>query len=98
MQRILGEEGIQLLTSTEAVEVRGRSGEQVNVTVRTRAGERGIEGSDILVATGRVPNTAGIRLDDTSGRPIWARRSRRSALIARHRCPVLRSRRAQRDR
>ena len=32
---------------------------------RTPAGEQEIEGSDILVATGRVPNTAGIGLDET---------------------------------
>jgi len=31
---------------------------------RTPAGEQEIEGSDILVATGRVPNTAGIGLDE----------------------------------
>jgi pyruvate/2-oxoglutarate dehydrogenase complex dihydrolipoamide dehydrogenase (E3) component len=31
--------------------------------VRTAAGEQTIEGSDILVATGRIPNTAGIGLD-----------------------------------
>jgi pyruvate/2-oxoglutarate dehydrogenase complex dihydrolipoamide dehydrogenase (E3) component len=44
--------------------VRGRSGEQVNVVARTPAGVQEIEGSDILVATGRVPNTAGIGLDE----------------------------------
>jgi pyruvate/2-oxoglutarate dehydrogenase complex dihydrolipoamide dehydrogenase (E3) component len=65
MQRILSEEGVQFLTSAEALGVRGRSGEQVNVTVRTPAGEQEIEGSDILVAAGRVPNTAGIGLDET---------------------------------
>jgi pyruvate/2-oxoglutarate dehydrogenase complex dihydrolipoamide dehydrogenase (E3) component len=65
VQRILGEEGVQFLTSAEPLGVRGRSGEQVNVTVRTPAGEHEIEGSDILVAAGRVPNTAGIGLDET---------------------------------
>ena len=44
--------------------MRGRSGEQVNVVARTSAGVQEIEGSDILVATGRVPNTAGIGLDE----------------------------------
>jgi pyruvate/2-oxoglutarate dehydrogenase complex dihydrolipoamide dehydrogenase (E3) component len=44
--------------------VRGRSGEQVNVVARTSAGVQEIEGSDILVAIGRVPNTAGIGLDE----------------------------------
>ena len=65
MQRILGAEGIDFLTSTEALAVRGRSGEQVNVMMKTLDGEREIEGSDILVAAGRIPNTAGIGLDET---------------------------------
>jgi len=65
MQRILSEEGVQFLTSAEALAVRGWSGEQVNVTMRTPAGEHEIEGSDILVAAGRVPNTAGIGLGKT---------------------------------
>src|SRR6266446_5415115 len=64
MQRILSNEGVQFLTAAEVLGVRGRSGEQVGVTVRTPSGEREIEGSDILVATGRVPNTAGIGLDE----------------------------------
>ena len=64
MQRILGGEGVQFLTSTEILAVRGRSGEQVELTVRTPAGEQQIDGSDILVAAGRVPNTAGIGLDE----------------------------------
>jgi pyruvate/2-oxoglutarate dehydrogenase complex dihydrolipoamide dehydrogenase (E3) component len=64
LQRILGNEGIQFLTETEVVGVRGRSGQQLGVTVRTPSGEQQIEGSDILVATGRVPNTAGIGLDE----------------------------------
>ena len=64
MQRILGNEGVQFLTAAAVLSVRGRSGEQVNVVARTPAGEQQIEGSDILVATGRVPNTAGIGLDE----------------------------------
>jgi pyruvate/2-oxoglutarate dehydrogenase complex dihydrolipoamide dehydrogenase (E3) component len=62
--RFLSNEGIQFLTETEVVAARGRSGEQVGVKVRAPSGEREIEGSDILVATGRVPNTAGIGLDE----------------------------------
>jgi pyruvate/2-oxoglutarate dehydrogenase complex dihydrolipoamide dehydrogenase (E3) component len=64
MQRILGVEGIQLLTSTELLRVRGRSGEQVNVELRTPAGVQEIEGSDLLIAAGRIPNTGGIGLDE----------------------------------
>jgi pyruvate/2-oxoglutarate dehydrogenase complex dihydrolipoamide dehydrogenase (E3) component len=64
MQRILSDEGMRFLLAAETRNVNGRSGEVVSVTVRTSAGEQTIEGSDILVATGRVPNTAGIGLEE----------------------------------
>src|ERR1700756_1915990 len=59
VQRILSDEGIGFLTATTTLNVSGRSGEQVSLTLRTSSGERLIEGSDILVAAGRVPNTPG---------------------------------------
>ena len=65
MQRILSDEGIQILVAAETLNVHGRSGKQVSVAVRTASGEQMIEGSDILVATGRIPNTAGIGLEET---------------------------------
>ena len=43
--------------------VHGLSGDAVAVTIETADGERRIEGSDLLVAIGRVPNTADIGLD-----------------------------------
>jgi pyruvate/2-oxoglutarate dehydrogenase complex dihydrolipoamide dehydrogenase (E3) component len=71
MQRILSEEGIKVLVEAELLQVRGQSGERVDLVVRTASGEQNIGGSDILVAAGRVPNTtgiglkeAGVRLDD----------------------------------
>ncbi|MDR6293453.1 pyruvate/2-oxoglutarate dehydrogenase complex dihydrolipoamide dehydrogenase (E3) component [Inquilinus ginsengisoli] len=64
MHRILSGEGIRFLVGAEALAVRGRSGQEVAVTVRTAAGEETITGSDILVAAGRVPNTAGIGLEE----------------------------------
>ena len=63
LARILGAEGIQFIVAAEISHVRGRSGEEVAVSVRTTAGMRTIEGSDILTATGRIPNTDGIALD-----------------------------------
>ena len=36
----------------------------MSLVVRTTSGEQKIEGSDILVATGRIPNTAGIGLEE----------------------------------
>src|SRR5262245_22322893 len=60
---LFADEGIDVLLSAEALQVEGGSGERVRLRVRTPQGERLLEGSDILVATGRTPNTAGIGLD-----------------------------------
>jgi pyruvate/2-oxoglutarate dehydrogenase complex dihydrolipoamide dehydrogenase (E3) component len=64
MRRILSDEGIQFLVEAELLQVRGRSGDKVTLTVRTPSGEQHINGSDILVAVGRIPNTAGIGLEE----------------------------------
>ena len=58
VQRILREEGIQFLFQAQTLNVQGRSGDSVGLTVRTPSGEQKIEGSDVFVAAGRVPNTA----------------------------------------
>jgi pyruvate/2-oxoglutarate dehydrogenase complex dihydrolipoamide dehydrogenase (E3) component len=63
VQRILSDEGIQFLVGAETLDAHGRSGEEVILRVRASSGEEQIAGSDILVATGRVPNTAGIGLE-----------------------------------
>ena len=61
--RILSEEGIECFVSTELLKASGQSGNAVSIAVRANSSERKIEGSHILVAAGRVPNTAGIGLD-----------------------------------
>lgn len=63
VRRMLVDEGIDILESAVPVEVSGRSGDEVAVTVATPSGDHVIDGTDILVATGRVPNTARIGLD-----------------------------------
>ncbi|ALL68283.1 FAD-dependent NAD(P)-disulfide oxidoreductase [Paraburkholderia caribensis MBA4] len=65
MQRIVAAEDIGVVLGAELVKVSGRSGDKVTLTVQTSGGERFIEGSDLLVATGRIPNTAGIGLEKT---------------------------------
>jgi pyruvate/2-oxoglutarate dehydrogenase complex dihydrolipoamide dehydrogenase (E3) component len=65
MRRILSSEGIQVLVEAELLRVSGRSGDKVSVVVRTLSGEQHIDGSNILVAAGRIPNTAGIGLKET---------------------------------
>jgi pyruvate/2-oxoglutarate dehydrogenase complex dihydrolipoamide dehydrogenase (E3) component len=64
MRRILSDEGMRVLLEAQLLEVRGRSGDKVTIIVRTPSGEQNIDGSDILVAVGRIPNTGGIGLED----------------------------------
>ena len=61
--QIFASEGIDVIASVEILSVHGRSGTDVTLTLRTSSGEKTIAGSDILVATGRTPNTAGIGLE-----------------------------------
>ena len=65
MRRILSEEGIQFLSAGRHPQGRAAGPERKSAWSRARAaGEQTIEGSDILVAAGRVPNTAGIGLEE----------------------------------
>jgi pyruvate/2-oxoglutarate dehydrogenase complex dihydrolipoamide dehydrogenase (E3) component len=57
------DEGIDVLLGAEVRNVKGISGERVSLEVQDREGVRTIEGTDILVAVGRTPNTQGIGLD-----------------------------------
>jgi pyruvate/2-oxoglutarate dehydrogenase complex dihydrolipoamide dehydrogenase (E3) component len=59
------DEGTEALLGTEVRRVEGISGQQIRVHVRDAESERVIEGTDLLVAVGRVPNTQGIGLEQT---------------------------------
>jgi pyruvate/2-oxoglutarate dehydrogenase complex dihydrolipoamide dehydrogenase (E3) component len=56
-------EGIEVLLDTHVHEVQGVSGQEVRIIVENSRGRQTIEGTDLLVATGRTPNTQGIGLD-----------------------------------
>ena len=60
---MLRDEGIVVHLEAKVLGVQGRSGETVSLQTRTPSGDQTIEGSDILVAVGRTPNTSGIGLD-----------------------------------
>src|SRR5271156_3278871 len=64
IRRILSDEGIRVVVAAELLRVDGQSGKGVSIAVLTNSGEQTIEGSDILVAAGRVPNTPGIGLGE----------------------------------
>jgi pyruvate/2-oxoglutarate dehydrogenase complex dihydrolipoamide dehydrogenase (E3) component len=57
------DEGIEVLLGTHVSRVEGQSGKEVRVHAKDGPGERTIEGTDLLVATGRTPNTKGIGLE-----------------------------------
>ena len=60
---MLRDEGIDVHLDARVLAVRGASGEKVGLQTATPDGDRTIEGSDILVAAGRTPNTGGVGLD-----------------------------------
>ena len=69
--KILREDGIDLLLDAECIKVEQTADGDVQLTLKTAQGEQLLSGSDLLVATGRVPNTerlnleaAGVRTDD----------------------------------
>lgn len=68
---ILRDDGITILTSSTPVSVEPADGGGLRLTVRTEDGDQTLDGSHLLSAIGRIPNTdaltpeaAGIRLDD----------------------------------
>jgi len=61
--QIFAGEGIDVVLSGETLGVEGRSGERVRLRLRTPEGQSALDGSHILVATGRTPNSAGIGLE-----------------------------------
>lgn len=65
MNAILTGEGVEIITDAKPASVTGLSGDAVSVTLRMEQDDQVLEGSDLLVATGRVANTAGIGLEKT---------------------------------
>ena len=56
-------EGIEVLLETRVRKVEGSSGQKVRIVAENNHGQQTIEGTDLLVATGRTPNTRGIGLE-----------------------------------
>jgi pyruvate/2-oxoglutarate dehydrogenase complex dihydrolipoamide dehydrogenase (E3) component len=63
VRAIFADDGIDVVLEAAIEAIGGRSGNQVKVRLRTPAGQREIDGSDLLVALGRTPNTHGIGLE-----------------------------------
>lgn len=63
LTQIFVEDGIELLTNAHLKRVNGRSGEQVSLDLEQNGESIQLNGSHILAATGRTPNTDGIGLE-----------------------------------
>ena len=63
VRAIFADDGIDVVLEAAIDAIDGRSGDQAKVRLRTPAGQREIDGSDLLVALGRTPNTHGIGLE-----------------------------------
>jgi pyruvate/2-oxoglutarate dehydrogenase complex dihydrolipoamide dehydrogenase (E3) component len=64
IRAIFADDGIDVVLEVAIDAIDGRSGDKVGIRLRTPAGEREIDGSDLLVAAGRTPNTRGIGLEN----------------------------------
>ena len=60
---ILREDGLEVLLETEAQQVARDSDGKIQLTVKNESGERVLEGSHLLVAIGRPPNTDSLNLE-----------------------------------
>jgi pyruvate/2-oxoglutarate dehydrogenase complex dihydrolipoamide dehydrogenase (E3) component len=63
LQSLLQDEGIELALSAKIKSVSGVSGRSVRVTIEQNGVERSLEGTHLLAAAGRVPNTKDIGLE-----------------------------------
>jgi pyruvate/2-oxoglutarate dehydrogenase complex dihydrolipoamide dehydrogenase (E3) component len=59
------DEGIEVLPGTTVSQIEGISGQRIRVHIEDGQSRRVIDGTDILVATGRTPNTENLGLDET---------------------------------
>jgi pyruvate/2-oxoglutarate dehydrogenase complex dihydrolipoamide dehydrogenase (E3) component len=63
LQELCRDEGICVVTSTRVTQVEGTSGQSVKLHAVQAGSEMVLEGTHLLVATGRTPNTQGIGLE-----------------------------------
>ena len=65
LQQLCRDEGIDVLASSQIERVEGRSGQSVRIVGQCDGKEMSVEGTHLLIAGGRTPNTQGIGLDLT---------------------------------
>jgi pyruvate/2-oxoglutarate dehydrogenase complex dihydrolipoamide dehydrogenase (E3) component len=63
LRSLLEDEGIDILLNARIERVSGKSGQSVSIIVEQNGTEKVLEGSHVLVAAGRTPNTEGLGLE-----------------------------------
>jgi pyruvate/2-oxoglutarate dehydrogenase complex dihydrolipoamide dehydrogenase (E3) component len=63
LHEVFSEEGIEIVTSARITKVEGKSGERLKLYAVRDGSEFVLEGTHLLVASGRTPNTQGIGLE-----------------------------------
>ena len=63
LRSLFEEEGIELVLNARVKAVTGRSGKSVRIVIEQKGVEKTLNGTHLLVAAGRSPNTDGIGLD-----------------------------------
>jgi pyruvate/2-oxoglutarate dehydrogenase complex dihydrolipoamide dehydrogenase (E3) component len=63
LHELFRDEGIEVVTNTRITRVEGKSGEAVKLNANREGSRLVLEGTHLLVAAGRTPNTDGIGLD-----------------------------------
>ena len=63
LQSLFADEGIDTLLNAQIKRISGKTGESVRIVLEQNGVEKTLEGSHVLVAAGRTPNTEGLRLE-----------------------------------
>ena len=63
LETLFRDEGVDMVLNSKIQRVSGVSGQSVHVTIEQEGVQRTLDGTHILVATGRVPNTKDIGLE-----------------------------------
>lgn len=62
---ILKQEGLEILLNTKTLKIEPSENNKIKLTIKNELGEQTMEGSHLLVATGRAPNTDALNLEST---------------------------------
>jgi len=63
LRSLFEDEGIDIVLNTRIKRISGKSGKSVRIIIEQNGAEKALEGTHLLVAAGRTPNTEGIGLE-----------------------------------